>query len=116
MVFAINPPASGNTFDAFKAKAIQQGSSDNSTNSGSNILNVDVGPTGQLVFQPPFVQAKKGDLVRFKLYVLLFVEIAFCSSADARFLHCYSHPKAHSVTQSSFDTPCTNANLFDTQL
>lgn len=25
MVFAINPPASGNTFDAFKAKAIQQG-------------------------------------------------------------------------------------------
>ncbi|KAK7690635.1 hypothetical protein QCA50_005734 [Cerrena zonata] len=94
MVFAINPPDTGNTFDAFKARAIQQG---NSTapppSSTGSILSVDVGPTGQLVFQPPFVQAKKGDIVRFKF-----------------------HPKAHSVTQSNFNTPCTNANLFDTQL
>lgn len=76
MVFAINPPATGNTFDAFKARAIQQGSASTTsaaapsqTGSSSNILSVDVGPNGQLAFYPPFVQAKKGDIVRFKLYV-----------------------------------------------
>ena len=76
MVFAINPPDTGNTFDAFKARAIQQGG--NNTQPTSNILSVDVGPNGQLAFQPPFVQAKKGDIVRFKLYVL-FSRICYSS-------------------------------------
>ena len=73
MVFAINPPAYGNTFDAFKARAIKQGSSNTTSPvSGAypptgHVWNVDVGPNGQLKFQPPIVYAKKGDKVAFKL-------------------------------------------------
>ncbi|KAF8311423.1 Cupredoxin [Cantharellus anzutake] len=45
---------------------------------------VNVGPNGQLVYDPPFIFTNKGDVVKF-----IF------------------HPKNHTVTESSFDSPCS---------
>ena len=36
--------------------------------------NVEVGPNGKLVFDPPFVHAKKGDYVQFSLYVVSYYQ------------------------------------------
>ncbi|KAJ2919925.1 hypothetical protein MD484_g453, partial [Candolleomyces efflorescens] len=47
------------------------------------ILDVNVGPGGRFVYEPPSVHAMTGDIVRF-----------------------HFNPKNHTVTQSSFDTPC----------
>ncbi|KAJ2929159.1 hypothetical protein H1R20_g7922, partial [Candolleomyces eurysporus] len=47
------------------------------------ILDVNVGPNGQFVYEPPFVHAAPGDIVRF-----------------------HFNPKNHTVTQSAFDPPC----------
>ncbi|KAJ8700775.1 hypothetical protein PTI98_003765 [Pleurotus ostreatus] len=46
-------------------------------------FDVSVGAGGQLAYDPPFVNAAPGDVVNFVF-----------------------HPKNHTVTQSSFDTPC----------
>ncbi|KAF4579497.1 hypothetical protein EYR40_000329 [Pleurotus pulmonarius] len=46
-------------------------------------FDVSVGAGGQLAYDPPFVNAVPGDVVNFVF-----------------------HPKNHTVTQSSFDTPC----------
>ncbi|CAL1698938.1 unnamed protein product [Somion occarium] len=64
----------------------------------ADIINVEVGANSKLQFYPEFVQAKRGDIVRFSF-----------------------NPKAHSVTQSSFDTPCIKSlpgfnSGFDTDL
>ncbi|KAF8337006.1 Cupredoxin [Cantharellus anzutake] len=45
---------------------------------------VNVGPGGQLVYDPPFIHANKGDEVKFVF-----------------------NPKNHTATQSSFDSPCS---------
>ncbi|KAF7340306.1 hypothetical protein MVEN_01949700 [Mycena venus] len=45
--------------------------------------SVQVGPNGNLVYDPPFITAAAGDTVRFTF-----------------------NPKNHTVTQSSFDAPC----------
>ncbi|KAK7680354.1 hypothetical protein QCA50_016594 [Cerrena zonata] len=59
----------------------------------ADVIGVSVGANG-LMFTPQFVSAKAGDIVRFGFF-----------------------PKAHSVTQSSFDSPCTKLdNSFDTDL
>ncbi|TEB10258.1 hypothetical protein FA13DRAFT_1749018 [Coprinellus micaceus] len=47
------------------------------------ILEVSVGANGQLAYDPPFVHAAAGDIVRFTF-----------------------NPKNHTVTQSAFDPPC----------
>ncbi|KAF9021808.1 hypothetical protein BDZ89DRAFT_1019247 [Hymenopellis radicata] len=44
---------------------------------------VSVGPNGQLVYDPEYIYADPGDIVRFNF-----------------------NPKNHTVTQSAFDTPC----------
>ncbi|KAF8337010.1 uncharacterized protein EI90DRAFT_2992207 [Cantharellus anzutake] len=80
MVFAINPPSSGNTFDAFKAKAIAT----EGGGGGGKMIDVTVGKDGQLTYTPPYVNAKPGDQVRF----------TFVS-------------KNHTATQSSFENPCS---------
>ncbi|KAJ2924169.1 hypothetical protein H1R20_g12924, partial [Candolleomyces eurysporus] len=49
----------------------------------ATILDVNVGPNGQFVYEPPFVHASPGDIVRF-----------------------HFNPKNHTVTQSAFDPPC----------
>jgi plastocyanin len=91
MVFAINPPSSGHTFDAFQALAIAQNGTNattpatNATSpsvSASNIV-VNVGKDGQLRYDPQNVTAKVGDTIEF-----LF------------------NPKNHTVTRSDFGSPC----------
>ncbi|KAI0342532.1 Cupredoxin [Trametopsis cervina] len=86
MVGAINAPATGNTFDAFKKEALALGSSSsNSTSStSSQTFYVEVGANGQLQYTPPSVNAKPGDVVEFKF-----------------------NPKNHTVTQASFTDPCS---------
>ncbi|KAF8337031.1 uncharacterized protein EI90DRAFT_3119365 [Cantharellus anzutake] len=97
MVFAINPPATGNhTFENFLANAENNATNTNTT---GNIIDVVVGANGTLTFSPPFVNAQLGDEVRF----------TFVS-------------KNHTVTQSTFENPCTpqlgpdgqNVTSFDT--
>jgi plastocyanin len=110
MVFAVNPPATGNTYDQFKANAALQGasaspsasspygSSPSSTaapaassaaasgtpNASSSVITVTVGGTGVLAFNPPRVDAKIGDIVQFVFKA-----------------------KNHTVTQSTFAQPCS---------
>ncbi|KAH8819811.1 Cupredoxin [Xylogone sp. PMI_703] len=86
MVHAINAPSSGNTFDAFVAKAK---TASTSTVPGINPIgglrqtNIDVGPGGNLTFFPPNITELVGTQV-----VWTF------------------NPKNHSVVQSSFNDPC----------
>ncbi|KAL7409952.1 hypothetical protein BDY24DRAFT_444501 [Mrakia frigida] len=51
------------------------------------IHEVQVGPNGKFVYDPPYVHANKGDVVRFKF-----------------------NPKNHTVTESSFTNPCRRKN------
>ncbi|KAI0051754.1 hypothetical protein FA95DRAFT_1675775 [Auriscalpium vulgare] len=106
MVFAINPgfPGSSNTFAAFQTKALAIGAalsasaglsttaaattatSTYTASSGSPTIHVTVGgPNGETVYNPTNVVASPGDHVLF-----------------------HFNPKNHSVTQSSFNDPCTN--------
>ncbi|KAI0089411.1 Cupredoxin [Irpex rosettiformis] len=85
MVGAINPTAD-KTFAAFQQKALAVGAALNANASSAPVYHdVSVGgQDGSLVYTPSSVIAKKGDIVRFTF-----------------------NPKNHSVTQSSFDEPCT---------
>ncbi|KAH9475538.1 putative GPI-anchored cupredoxin [Psilocybe cubensis] len=53
--------------------------------------DVQVAPEGNLVYNPEWITANPGDTVTFTF-----------------------NPKAHTVTQSSFDTPCVSSQQFDT--
>ncbi|KAI1131307.1 hypothetical protein F5Y10DRAFT_73348 [Nemania abortiva] len=88
MVHAINAPDTGNTFDAYKAKA-QQASTPSTPPAGTlpvgglRKLHIDVGFNGQLMFNPNNVTELVGTVVEFSY-----------------------NPMNHSIVQSSFDKPC----------
>ncbi|KAK7027765.1 hypothetical protein R3P38DRAFT_950002 [Favolaschia claudopus] len=102
MVFSLNADAdSANSFDAFQkaaealatstsastGKAASPSSASSSASTGSTAATtflVDIGAGGSLKFNPPNITAKAGDVVQF-----LF------------------ESKNHSITQSSFASPCT---------
>jgi len=52
--------------------------------STGKVWDVSVGANGKLAYDPPYIYAESGDLVKFTF-----------------------HPKNHTVTQSSFNDPCT---------
>ncbi|KAI1307797.1 hypothetical protein F5Y03DRAFT_116543 [Xylaria venustula] len=88
MVHAINAPDTGNTFDAYKAKA--QTASTPSTPPADTLpvgglrkLHIDVGVNGTLMFNPNNVTELVGTVVEFSY-----------------------NPANHSIVQSSFDKPC----------
>ncbi|KAJ7616514.1 hypothetical protein FB45DRAFT_992818 [Roridomyces roridus] len=92
MVFTVNAnPDSDKSFAAFQANAEASGSSGSestappaaSSSSGAEIL-VTVGGNNQLAFVPPNITAQAGDTITFQF-----------------------ESKNHSVTQSSFASPCT---------
>jgi len=60
-------------------------------------FDVAVGPGGNLVFYPEYVTAQPGDTVNFVLCVSV-------SESSTQLNLFFSHPKNHTVTQSSFDT------------
>ncbi|KAI1381817.1 hypothetical protein F4677DRAFT_5185 [Hypoxylon crocopeplum] len=88
MVHSINAPASGNTFDAYKAKA-QQAATPSTPPVGTlpvgglRKLHIDVGFNGNLVFNPNNVTELVGTVLEFGY-----------------------NPANHSIVQSSFDKPC----------
>ncbi|KAI0908919.1 hypothetical protein F4823DRAFT_563376 [Ustulina deusta] len=88
MVHAINAPATGNTFDAYKAKA-QQAATPSTPPAGTlpvgglRKLHIDVGFNGELMFNPNNVTELIGTVVEFSY-----------------------NPANHSIVQSSFDKPC----------
>lgn len=105
MVFAINPPdpsVSNNTFEAFQdaAKALGAASSSaappsstsatsppstTSTAPSSGITHtITVGDNGNLAYSPNNITAAIGDVLSFEF-----------------------HPKNHTVTQSTFQAPCS---------
>lgn len=61
---------------------------------------VTVGAWGELKYDPEYVKAKVGDYVEFELYVR-----PTSPSLGLKLLD--SHPKNHTVTESSFYEPCT---------
>ncbi|KAF6827565.1 extracellular serine-rich protein [Colletotrichum plurivorum] len=87
MLHSINPPPSGNRFEAFREKAKSAGPStsppDGLPIGGKRIARVEVGAAGALTFSPNDLKEPVGTVVEF----------AF-------------NPRNHSVTQSSFDKPC----------
>ncbi|KAI1079097.1 hypothetical protein F5B20DRAFT_544942 [Whalleya microplaca] len=88
MVHAINAPPSGNTFDAYKAKAQQATtpstpSVSTQPSGGLRKVHIDVGFDGDLVFNPNKVTEPVGTVVEFGY-----------------------NPANHSIVQSSFDQPC----------
>lgn len=65
------------------------------------VHQVNVGANGKLEYEPDYVNAHPGDVVRFNLLVFLY------SAIRLSLTHPYSSfPKNHTVTQSSFDNPC----------
>ncbi|KAI8632445.1 hypothetical protein F5Y19DRAFT_364192 [Xylariaceae sp. FL1651] len=88
MVHAINAPDTGNTFDAYKAKA-QQAAAPSTPPVGTlpvgglRKLHIDVGFNGALMFNPNNVTELIGTVVEFSY-----------------------NPANHSIVQSSFDKPC----------
>ncbi|KAI1419032.1 hypothetical protein F5Y12DRAFT_319110 [Xylaria sp. FL1777] len=88
MVHAINAPDTGNTFDAYKAKA-QQAATPSTPPVGTlpvgglRKLHIDVGFNGMLLFNPNNVTELIGTVVEFSY-----------------------NPANHSIVQSSFDKPC----------
>ncbi|KAL7628964.1 hypothetical protein AAE478_000482 [Parahypoxylon ruwenzoriense] len=88
MVHSINAPSSGNTFDAYKAKA-QQAATPSTPPVGTlpvgglRKLHIDVGFNGNLVFNPNNVTELVGTVLEFNY-----------------------NPANHSIVQSSFDKPC----------
>ncbi|KAI1163702.1 hypothetical protein F5B18DRAFT_651455 [Nemania serpens] len=88
MVHAINAPDTGNTFDAYKAKALQAATPSTPPVGtlpvgGLRKLHIDVGFNGQLMFNPNNVTELIGTVVEFSY-----------------------NPANHSIVQSSFDKPC----------
>ncbi|KAI6090081.1 Cupredoxin [Hypoxylon rubiginosum] len=88
MVHAINAPSSGNTFDAYKGKAIQAAAPSTPPvgtlpTGGERKLHIDVGFNGNLVFNPNNVTELVGTVLEFNY-----------------------NPANHSIVQSSFDKPC----------
>ncbi|KAI0203973.1 hypothetical protein F4808DRAFT_416451 [Astrocystis sublimbata] len=88
MVHAINAPETGNTFDAYKAKAMQAASPSTPAVGtlpvgGLRKLHIDVGFNGELMFNPNNVT----ELIR------TVIEFSY-------------NPANHSIVQSSFDKPC----------
>ncbi|KAI2614121.1 uncharacterized protein GGS25DRAFT_470393 [Hypoxylon fragiforme] len=88
MVLSVNAPSSGNTFDAYKAKA--QTAATPSTPpvgtlpaGGLRKLHIDVGFDGKLMFNPNNVTELVGTILEFSY-----------------------NPANHSIVQSSFDQPC----------
>ncbi|KAI1369307.1 hypothetical protein F5Y08DRAFT_150421 [Xylaria arbuscula] len=88
MVHAINAPDTGNTFDAYKAKA-QTAATPSTPPAGTlpvgglRKLHIDVGFNGELMFNPNNVTELVGTVVEFSY-----------------------NPANHSIVQSSFDKPC----------
>ena len=84
MVFAANAPSTGNTFDAFRAKALALNrASSTAYDSGSHTTapppyatgsakdhRVVVGGPGLLAYTPPTVNAAVGDTITFELSVV----------------------------------------------
>ena len=65
------------------------------------VHQVNVGANGKLEYEPDYVNAHPGDVVRFNLLVTSY------STYRLPLTHsCSSFPKNHTVTQSSFDNPC----------
>ncbi|KAI1462107.1 hypothetical protein F4805DRAFT_194135 [Annulohypoxylon moriforme] len=88
MVHAINAPASGNTFDAYKASALKAATPSTPPAGtlpvgGLRKLHIDVGFDGNLVFNPNNVTELVGTVLEFGY-----------------------NPQNHSIVQSSFDKPC----------
>jgi plastocyanin len=86
MVFAINP---ADRFAAFKAAATGQApppTTSPTPPTGGKDVKVVVGGPGKLVFDPPSVKAQPGDTITFEF-----------------------RQKSHTVTQSTFASPCTLA-------
>ncbi|KAK0661634.1 hypothetical protein QBC41DRAFT_260975 [Cercophora samala] len=87
MVHAINPPETGNTIEAYKAKAKDAPKSTSPPGSLPNLgrreISVDVGKGGLLKFDPNNITEPVGTFVKFSF-----------------------SPKNHSVVQSTFDKPC----------
>ncbi|KAI0400461.1 hypothetical protein F4802DRAFT_610072 [Xylaria palmicola] len=88
MVHAVNAPDTGNTFDAYKAKALQAATPSTPPAGtlpvgGLRKLHIDVGFNGQLMFNPNNVTELVGTVVEFSY-----------------------NPANHSIVQSSFDKPC----------
>ncbi|KAI2467128.1 hypothetical protein F4781DRAFT_323775 [Annulohypoxylon bovei var. microspora] len=88
MVHSINAPASGNTFDAYKANA-QKAATPSTPPAGTlpvgglRKLHIDVGFNGNLVFNPNNVTELVGTVLEYEY-----------------------NPQNHSIVQSSFDKPC----------
>ncbi|TPX14019.1 uncharacterized protein E0L32_000413 [Thyridium curvatum] len=87
MVHAVNAPATGNTFDAYKSKAATASTStspaDGLPAGGSRVVHITVALDKSLTFSPNDITEPVGTVVEF----------AF-------------NPANHTVTQSSFDDPC----------
>ncbi|KAI0890305.1 uncharacterized protein GGS22DRAFT_11679 [Annulohypoxylon maeteangense] len=88
MVHSINAPASGNTFDAYKANALKAATPSTPPAGtlpvgGLRKLHIDVGFNGNLVFNPNNVTELVGTVFEFSY-----------------------NPQNHSIVQSSFDKPC----------
>ncbi|KAI0013064.1 hypothetical protein F4779DRAFT_613935 [Xylariaceae sp. FL0662B] len=88
MVHAINAPPSGNTFDAYKAKAQNAATPstppvDTLPAGGLRKVHIDVGFDGNLVFNPNNITEPVGTVLEFGY-----------------------NPANHSIVQSSFDEPC----------
>ncbi|KZV98939.1 RmlC-like cupin [Exidia glandulosa HHB12029] len=90
MVFAVNPPAAGNTFAEFKKKALATAGAATTTSTAptstatSKVIDVTVGKDGSLKYEPDDIAANIGDTVRFTFFA-----------------------KNHTVTRSAFSDPCT---------
>ncbi|KAI2618791.1 hypothetical protein GGR54DRAFT_142926 [Hypoxylon sp. NC1633] len=88
MVHSINAPSTGNTIDAYRAKA-QQAATPSTPPAGTlpagglRKLHIDVGFNGNLVFNPNNVTELAGTILEFEY-----------------------NPANHSIVQSSFDKPC----------
>ena len=65
--------------------------------------NVQVGAGGNLAYDPEYVSAQPGDTINFTLCAALFISYTF-NALIPQILD--SNPKNHTVTQSSFNTPC----------
>src|SRR5260370_23597276 len=90
IVFAINLQKEGHTFKAFKEKVLTMAS----IKLTGEVIDITAGKNGGLAYTPPHVDAKPGDKIHF----------AFIS-------------KNHTVTQSSFDEPCSHLKYgFETRI
>lgn len=93
MVFAINPPSYGNTFEKFLTTAKASHEQSQPLTHYVTVGGVKSDGTPNLAYDPPIVKASPGDKVHFIFNI-----------------------KNHTVTQSSFGSPCEKLyNGFDSQ-